>query len=298
MKTPSVLQTRGRRLSRRAACLIVVGLASAWATGAEPEDSRAEPAGAHSAPPNSSAAANASASPAAPAESDDSPMMMIEAQFVRATKAQARKAFGASAGAAPITSVLTPKQSKKALQTLARVKADFFSNPTLAVRDGQRAVVEAVREMRYPTQFDPAKDNTDRLVPTAFETRNVGVTLEVEASTKDDVINLNVSPKVVSFLGFIDYGRGKSGKLVSGPDWMTQALKKGMSVGGICQPVFDTRELHTSVAVNPDDTVLLCEMSPGPRAKAVAPDDLRTFVFITVRIPPVKVARETLPHSP
>ena len=44
--------------------------------------------------------------------------------------------------------------------------------------------------------------------PTAFETRNTGVTLEVEPVVGPDgvTIDLNLVPQVVEFEGFINYG--------------------------------------------------------------------------------------------
>src|SRR5207237_2853822 len=89
---------------------------------------------------------------------------------------------------------------------------------------------------RYPTQFQPpqipqsvgsfnggnAGTGVPTLVtlgnsssvpitpttPTAFETRNTGVTLEVEPVVGPDgiTIDLNLVPQVVEFEGFINYG--------------------------------------------------------------------------------------------
>ena len=44
--------------------------------------------------------------------------------------------------------------------------------------------------------------------PTAFETRNTGVTLEVEPTVGSDnyTIDMNLVPQVVEFEGFINYG--------------------------------------------------------------------------------------------
>src|SRR5205814_3751109 len=88
-----------------------------------------------------------------------------------------------------------------------------------------RAVIEIVREFRYPTQFTPPQvpnisggtggtggtvviSAVTPTTPTAFETRNTGVTLEVEPVVGPDgvTIDLNLVPQVVEFEGFINYG--------------------------------------------------------------------------------------------
>jgi hypothetical protein len=260
MKAPSALQAHPwrRRFCRAAATWSIAGcLATAWAAGAEPEDL---------------------------------PLIQIEARFFHVTKTQARKAFEDLAGKDEAASVPTPAHSQKALQTLVRMKADIFSNPIFVVRSGQRAVVEAVREMRYPTQFDPAKDKSDRLVPTAFETRNVGVTFEAEAAIKDDQIHLHVVPKMRRFLGFLDMGRHNAGGPFYGPHPMVQALKQEMRDGDAWQPVFDLRQITEDLSVKSGETMLVGELKPGATAREIAPDAPRIYVFITARILPVRNA--------
>jgi general secretion pathway protein D len=108
---------------------------------------------------------------------------------------------------------------------------DLLSAPRVTTKSGQRAVIEVVREFRYPTQFQPpqipqsfgSQNNNPVNVgqsstsstfpvtpttPTAFETRNTGVTLEVEPVVGPDglTIDLNLVPQVVEFEGFINYG--------------------------------------------------------------------------------------------
>src|SRR6185437_15441943 len=109
---------------------------------------------------------------------------------------------------------------------------DLLSAPSVTTKSGQRAVIEIVREFRYPTQFQPPQipqtvgsfsgQSSGTLIPvgnsgttpvtpttpTAFETRNTGVTLEVEPVVGPDgvTIDLNLVPQVVEFEGFINYG--------------------------------------------------------------------------------------------
>src|SRR4029434_995635 len=104
---------------------------------------------------------------------------------------------------------------------------DLLSAPKITTKSGQRAVIEIVREFRYPTQFTEPKvpdiqgrgssNSTTTTIalpvvgpstPSNFETRNTGVTLEVEPVIGPDgiTIDLNLVPQVVEFEGFINYG--------------------------------------------------------------------------------------------
>ena len=94
--------------------------------------------------------------------------------------------------------------------------------------------------------------------PTAFETRNIGVTLEVEPIIGPDgyTIDLNLSPEVVEFDGFINYGSPIFGPLfvpVPIPAIVSQVLTDNV----INQPIFSTRKVTTSVSIWDGQTVAL-----------------------------------------
>jgi type II secretory pathway component GspD/PulD (secretin) len=98
--------------------------------------------------------------------------------------------------------------------------------------------------------------------PQTFETRNTGVTLEVEPVVGPDgvTIDLNLVPQVVEFEGFINYGSpinavgvntigGAVGISTSAPVLLTENV--------INQPVFSTRKVTTNVSVWDGQTVVL-----------------------------------------
>jgi general secretion pathway protein D len=156
---------------------------------------------------------------------------------------------------------------------------DLLSAPKVTTKSGQRAVIEIVREFRYPTTFTPPQvpavsssvvggTNPPVVVtpttPQTFETRNTGVTLEVEPVVGPDgvTIDLNLVPQVVEFEGFINYGSpinaigvntisigGVPVTSVSAPVLLTQNV--------INQPVFSTRKVTTNVSVWDGQTVVL-----------------------------------------
>jgi general secretion pathway protein D len=140
-------------------------------------------------------------------------------------------------------------------------------------------VIEIVREFRYPTQFQPpqvpqAVGNTGGsgntgitpvvvtpTTPTQFETRNTGVTLEVEPVVGPDgvTVDLNLVPQVVEFEGFINYG---SPIFSTAPLFNISGVQIGTSSvlitpNVINQPIFSTRKVTTSVSVWDGQTVVL-----------------------------------------
>ena len=94
--------------------------------------------------------------------------------------------------------------------------------------------------------------------PSTWETRNTGVTLEVEPVVGGDAtIDLNLIPQVVEFEGFINYGSpifaiGINSVMLGGGS-TSQLLTQNV----INQPVFSTRKVTTSVSVYDGQTVVI-----------------------------------------
>ncbi|MDR3402701.1 MAG: type II and III secretion system protein, partial [Chthoniobacter sp.] len=178
--------------------------------------------------------------------------------------------------------VFTDPQFQLVIRALNQKKGvDLLSSPKVTTKSGQRAVIEIIREFRYPTEFTPPQIpqtfQTPAIVgtglgvgasnsgsfpvtpttPTAFETRNTGVTLEVEPVVGPDgyTIDLNLVPQVVEFEGFINYGSPITSTTtnpltgVSTPNIITPNV--------INQPIFSTRKVTTSVSVYDGSTVVL-----------------------------------------
>ena len=145
---------------------------------------------------------------------------------------------------------------------------DVFSAPGVTAHSGQRAVIEIIREFRYPTEWEPGtvvdgvKGPT---TPKAFETRNCGITLEVEPTRNEDgTVALKLTPQVVEFLGFLDLETGKGHpvrrKAVSlsnrtvGESNPTSATG---APGHALKSIFSTRKLETEITLASGDAVLL-----------------------------------------
>jgi general secretion pathway protein D len=174
-----------------------------------------------------------------------------------------------------LSGVFTNPQFQVVIRALNQKKGvDLLSAPKVTTKSGQRAVIEIVREFRYPTTFTPPQvpsitggtggtgtvsiEVVTPTTPQTFETRNTGVTLEVEPVVGPDgvTIDLNLVPQVVEFEGFINYGSaifGVNPNLVSGTTVPTILLTNNV----INQPIFSTRKVTTSVSVWDGQTVVL-----------------------------------------
>src|SRR5437588_5996327 len=181
-----------------------------------------------------------------------------------------------------LSGVFTDPQFQVVVRALNQKKGvDILSAPRVTTKSGQRAVIEIVREFRYPTQFQPPQiPQTFRggdtfqnpltgatsgstgafpvtpTTPTAFETRNTGVTLEVEPVVGPDdlTIDLNLVPQVVEFEGFINYG---SPIQTVSTNLLGVAQTTVLTPNIINQPIFSTRKVTTSVSVWDGQTVVL-----------------------------------------
>jgi len=183
-----------------------------------------------------------------------------------------------------LAGVMTNPQFQVVIRALNQKKGiDLLSAPRVTTKSGQRAVIEIVREFRYPTQFTAPQvpsitgggSGTGTVsisvvtptTPTAFETRNTGVTLEVEPVVGPDgvTIDLNLVPQVVEFEGFINYGSPIFGiqppatslNPITGVTSLLTSPSVLLTENVINQPIFSTRKVTTSVSVYDGSTVVL-----------------------------------------
>jgi general secretion pathway protein D len=176
-----------------------------------------------------------------------------------------------------LAGVFTDPQFQVVIRALNQKKGvDLLSAPKVTTKSGQRAVIEIVREFRYPTTFTapqvPSIGSTTTVVsgvvpvvvtpttPQTFETRNTGVTLEVEPVVGPDgvTIDLNLVPQVVEFEGFINYGSPINAigvNTVAGV--ISTSAPVLLTSNVINQPIFSTRKVTTNVSVWDGQTVVL-----------------------------------------
>jgi len=179
-----------------------------------------------------------------------------------------------------IAGIFTDPQFQVMIRALNQKKGlDILSAPSVLARSGQRAQIEVIREFIYPTEYDPPEIPTSvgtgggigggglgqastssfpvtPATPAAFETRNTGVTLEVDPVLGPDdlTIDLNLSPEVVEFEGFINYGSPINSAAI---DQFGNATTVELTENRIEMPVFSTRKVTTQVTIWDGQTVAI-----------------------------------------
>jgi general secretion pathway protein D len=190
------------------------------------------------------------------------------------------QAMGAAPGIFGLAGVFTNPQFQVVIRALNQKKGvDLLSAPSVTTKSGQRAIVEVIREFRYPRTYTqpqvPSISSTTGTTviggattvpvvvtpttPQDWETRNTGVTLEVEPVVGGDgtTIDLNLIPQVVEFEGFINYGSPIFGIGINTVGVLSQNSSVLLTPNVINQPVFSTRKVTTSVSVYDGQTVVL-----------------------------------------
>lgn len=186
----------------------------------------------------------------------------------------------AAPGVLSLTGLFSSGQVQMIMRGLAQKKgADVMTAPSILARSGEKAQIEIIREFIYPTEYEPPElpnevgivnDSSGNgtvsgsanafpvtpATPTAFETRNTGVTLEVEPTLGDDgyTIDLRFAPEITEFQGFINYG---SPIQSSGTNSLGAPVSLVLTENRIEMPVFSTRRVTTGLTIYDGHTVAL-----------------------------------------
>lgn len=204
-----------------------------------------------------------------------------------------------------VTGVFTDPQFQVLIRALNQKKGvDLMAAPKVTTKSDQKATITLSREFPYPQEYEPPQipqntggstlsvtgagagataDTTDPIVtpsfPTDFTTRNLGVTLEVTPQIGPDgyTIDLNLTPEIVDFDGFINYGspiyapRSQRTSIIPylGPDGLARVLDVAtflptsdtqrtlLTENIINQPIFSTRKVTTNVSIWDGQTVVI-----------------------------------------
>jgi len=205
----------------------------------------------------------------------------------------------ASPGIFALSGIYTNPQFQLVIRALDQKKGiDLMSAPKVTTKSGLKAVVQVIREFIYPTSFDPPQipqeqgDDSSVSVagagvpgsavfagepgfnfpngiitpttPTGFQTRNTGVTLDVLPTVGPDgyTIDLEITPEVVDFDGFINYGSPIKGIRpvttgINGTGLVTGIETFDLTPNVINQPIFTVRKVNTKVTIWDGSTVAL-----------------------------------------
>lgn len=161
--------------------------------------------------------------------------------------------------------VLNGAQVEMVVNALAQKKsADVLSAPKVTTISGAQAQIRVVQELIYPSEYSQPTVAEGAVptpsIPTAFKTREVGVILSVTPTVGADgyTINLTLVPEVSAFIGMLDYSpepiegfvRTGGGTITGEPAPLKVSYK-------IWQPLFETRNVTTSVVIWDGQTVVL-----------------------------------------
>jgi general secretion pathway protein D len=186
----------------------------------------------------------------------------------------------ASPGVFGIAGVFTNPQFQIVIRALSQQKGvDLMTAPKVTTKSGIKATIKVIREFPYPTEFTPPQvpppaDSqqegggqgaagivvTSGLVtpstPSAFEKRDLGVSLEVEPQVGADnyTIDLSLSPEVVDFDGFVNYGSPITGPRYDALNGINTFV---ITPNVMNQPIFSVRKVTTSVSIWDGQTVAL-----------------------------------------
>ena len=146
-----------------------------------------------------------------------------------------------------------------------------MAQPSTVTRSGQSSNIAIIREFIYPTEYEPPEIPTSTgggtgpapvvpATPTAFEKRDVGITLEVlpVADANKNYVDITLAPSFVEFDGFINYGSPINTTVSTG-------LVGGLIGNGvvtltentILMPVFSSQKTATQLTVADGATIAI-----------------------------------------
>lgn len=177
----------------------------------------------------------------------------------------------------------------KTVQALvAAKKATLVATPSVTTISGQKATIESILEHRYPTEFEPPQipqqigvgttkvtrtttvtEETTTVprtsnTPTAFDTRNMGLTLEIEPVATEDrkEIQISLVPQIIALQGTVKYKTDNNGEIE--------------------QPEFYTKKIQTAVLVKNGGIAFLGTLEPD---RTLSKDeDLTEVIFLRATV--------------
>lgn len=183
---------------------------------------------------------------------------------------------GPAAGILSLAGVFTNPQFQVVLRAINQQKgADLLSAPKVTVTSGRTATIKITRKFPYPLDYSPPQVPQTQgsssggqvatpATPTSFETRNVGVEMEVQPTVGPDgyTIDLHLSPQITEFQGFINYGTPIATTApkyveVAGERFPLGSAQVTLTENKIQQPVFSVRQVDTQVTIYDGSTVVL-----------------------------------------
>jgi general secretion pathway protein D len=169
-------------------------------------------------------------------------------------------------GIMSLTGLFTDGEVSMIMRGLNQKKGvDIMAQPSTVTRSGQASNIAIVREFIYPTEYEPPELPTQvgsggsspvtPATPTAFEKKDVGITLEVlpVAGADKRYVDITLSPSFIEFDGFVNYGspiNSSAGGVLGGG---TVELTKN----SILMPIFSSQKTATQLTVADGATIAI-----------------------------------------
>jgi general secretion pathway protein D len=172
-------------------------------------------------------------------------------------------------GILSLTGLFTDGQVQLVMRGLSQKKGvDIMARPSTVTRSGQQSTVEIIQEFIYPTEYEPPEIPTNvgdgntggaapvtPAMPTSFETRPVGVELQVLplADPEKRYVDITLQPSFSKFDGFVNYG---SPIVTSVPNLLGGATTQELTENAILMPVFSVQRTNTQLTIADGATVV------------------------------------------
>lgn len=178
-----------------------------------------------------------------------------------------------------------PLLHDKALALAKGGTAKLLETCVVMTRSNQKATVESIREVIYPAEYEhcvfpnqlptpppPRKPLVRPDIYCAWETRNVGTTLQIEPSLAENgrIIDLRFVPEIV--------------QLIRLDTWMEHVDQWGDA--SVRMPIFGTWRLNTSVSLLAGQFEMVGVITPKPSTPGPAATR-KLLVFVRADILPV-----------
>jgi general secretion pathway protein D len=193
------------------------------------------------------------------------------------------QAASVAPGIMSLTGLFTDGQAQMVMRGLSQKKGvDIMAKPSTVTRSGQTSTVTIIREFIYPTEYEPPElpnsvgGDTSIIVgpggpigggggggptpvtpatPTAFEKKDVGITLEVlpVADAQKRYIDVTINPSFTEFVGFVNYG-SPINSTVSG---LLGSTTVEVTPNLILMPVFSSQKAATQLTVADGSTIVI-----------------------------------------
>ena len=179
-----------------------------------------------------------------------------------------RQASNRAPGVLGISGIFTDTNVQTLMRGLNQKKGvDMLAKPAVVTRSGQASSISILREFIYATEYEPPElPNSTGIssgnvtpvtpaTPTAFETKDVGITMEVLPVVDENkqYVSVTLSPTFNDFDGFVNYGSPVNTTVegLLGPETAT------VTDNTILMPVFSKQSLSSTIDVADGSTVVI-----------------------------------------